>query len=409
MQKSWFFILFIFGTLFGFQQAFGLEIITNPLKDPFGPNDWIEIDLEVDGYYGGGVGWEAIRPDGSSDSGELSSLKSSKQLHSILRNAFDNQFGTWSITYNYNGINKTISVDVEPLTVEIHTSKESYYPGDTGIAYLKTNYFNPIAASTEDYRIAILNDNGEKPLHSDYVYVKAYQTITAHTFSINDLIKYNPPGTYYVVVKYYNSVFEHPFYLEDAIELVSIFLGTDKSSYLPGETVELNIVVSKVLNSNPELEIVPPQGALIAKTFPITSQSTRLILDDVSTTTPGSYKYTLDYGGFQNTGEFIVEEIEKEEEPEKIEDIPVIEDWIRDSANLWSQNQMIDDRFAKVIDAIIDEHKITKPNFYNLDEPVQQIPNWFKNNAKWWSEGKITDLDFTSSVEFLVENGIIRV
>ncbi len=410
MRKNWFFALLILGMLIGSQQAFGIEIITNSLKDPFGPNDWIEIDIEIDGYYGGVVEWNAIRPDGSMDSGELSSFKASKKLHTILRNAFDNQFGNWTITYNYNGINKTTFVEVEPLTVEIHTDKDKYFPGDTGTAFFKTNYYNPIASQAESYRIEILNDEGEKPILADFTDVKAYRAMTVHTFSINDLVKYNPPGTYYVVVKYYNSVFEYPFYLGDAISFVSIFLGTDKSSYLPGETVELNIVVSKVLNSNAVLEIIPPMGATITKTFPIISQSTHVILDDISTTTSGNYKYTLEYGEFQNTGEFFVEEIEKIEEPVKTDDSPIIQDWVRDSANLWSNNKMTDDRFAKGIDAIIKEYKINIPNFDDLEEiPAQQIPNWFKNNARWWSEGQITDLDFTNGIEFLVKNGIIRV
>jgi len=410
MRKNWFFVLLILGILFSSQQAFGIEIITNPLKDTFGPNDWIEIDLEIDGYYGGAVEWNAMRPDGSMESGELSSFKASKKLHTILRNAFDNQFGNWTITYNYNGINKTISAEVESLIVDIHTDKESYYPGDTGYAFFKTNYYNPIASQAESYRIEIFNDEGEKPLHTDFTDVKAYQTMTIHTFSIDDLVKYNPPGTYYVVVKYYNSVFEYPFYLNDAISFVSIFLGTDKSSYLPGETVEINIVVSKVLNSNPVLEITPPTGATITKTFPISSQSTHVILDDISTTTSGYYKYTLEYGGFQNTGEFFVKEIEKIEEPVKTDDSPIIPDSIRNSANLWSNNQMTDDRFAKGIQDVIEEYNINIPNFDDSEEiPAQQIPSWFKNNAKWWSEGQITDVDFTNSIEFLVKNGIIRV
>lgn len=410
MSKNWFFTLFILGILFGSQQAFGIEIITNPLKDPFGPNDKIEIDLKIDGYFGGTVEWEATRPDGSLESGELSSLKASKKLHAIQRDAFDNQFGNWIITYHYNGINKTVSAKVEPLVVEITTDKESYYPGDTGTAFLKTNYYNPISSQAETYRIEIHNDKGEKPLHSDYVDVKAYQAMTAFTFSINDLVKYNPPGTYYVVVNYYNSIFEFPFYLEDKIEFVSIFLGTDKSSYLPGETVELNIVVSKILNSKPELKIVPPIGATIIKSFPINSQSTRIILDDVSTIGHGHYKFTLDYGGFQNTGEFFVEEIEKTEKPVKTDDLPIIQDWVRDAANLWANNKMTDDRFVKGIESILEVYKINIPNFDNSESiSTQYIPIWFKNNAKWWSEGQITDSDFTNGIEFLVKNGIIRV
>jgi len=116
------------------------------------------------------------------------------------------------------------------------------------------------------------------------------------------------------------------------------------------------------------------------------------------------------YGGFENTGEFFVKEIEKIEEPVKTDDSPIIPDSIRNSANLWSNNQMTDDRFAKGIEDVIEEYNINIPNFDDSEEmPAQQIPSWFKNNAKWWSEGQITDADFTNSIEFLVKNGIIRV
>ena len=79
MRKNWFFILLLLGMPFGVQQAFAIEIIPTPLKDPFGPNDWIEIDIEIDDYFGGDVQWEATRPDGSIKSGELSSFKASKK------------------------------------------------------------------------------------------------------------------------------------------------------------------------------------------------------------------------------------------------------------------------------------------------------------------------------------------
>ena len=412
LGKKRFFIPVILFLIIGLQQAYGAEIISTPLKNPFGPNDWIEIDLKIDGYSGGDVSWNATKPDGSIISGELTSFKASKKLHSIIRDAFDNQFGTWKINYFYNGINKTTTAEVEPLVVELSTDKEKYYPGDTGTLFLKTNYYEPIAANAQTYRIEILNKDGQPALHTDYIFVKAYKFVTLHNFVVNDLVKYNPPGTYKAVVKYYNTISEHQFSLGDIIESVSIFLGTDKSSYLPGEVVELRVIVSKVLSSNPALKITPPNGVILTKTFPITSQSTRLILDDVSTSAPGKYMYSLEYGGFTNTGEFIVKETEKknEKEPTETENNLVIPDWVRDSANLWSNNKMTDDRFAKGIEVIIELTKIDVPNLTNPGEKfVQKIPYWFKNNAKWWSEGKIPDVEYATSIEYLVKIGIIQV
>jgi hypothetical protein len=35
------------------------------------------------------------------------------------------------------------------------------------------------------------------------------------------------------------------------------------------------------------------------------------------------------------------------------------------------------------------------------------IPDWVKNNAKWWSEGTISESDYITSLEYLIQNGII--
>jgi len=37
------------------------------------------------------------------------------------------------------------------------------------------------------------------------------------------------------------------------------------------------------------------------------------------------------------------------------------------------------------------------------------IPEWVKNNAKWWSEGSISDTDYVTSLEYLINNGMINV
>lgn len=37
------------------------------------------------------------------------------------------------------------------------------------------------------------------------------------------------------------------------------------------------------------------------------------------------------------------------------------------------------------------------------------IPDWIKNNAKLWTEGMITDNDFVGGIEFLIKNGIITL
>jgi hypothetical protein len=39
----------------------------------------------------------------------------------------------------------------------------------------------------------------------------------------------------------------------------------------------------------------------------------------------------------------------------------------------------------------------------------QKIPEWIKNNAGWWSDKQITDQDFVQGIQWLIQQGIMRV
>jgi len=39
----------------------------------------------------------------------------------------------------------------------------------------------------------------------------------------------------------------------------------------------------------------------------------------------------------------------------------------------------------------------------------EEIPSWIKNNADWWSQGLISDDDFVKGIQYLIEQGIIKV
>ena len=310
MKKNWLFLTIIICIFFVFQEADAIEIIATPEKDPFGPNDWIQIDVKIDDYAGGAVDWNGTKPDGGIISGELSNFDASHTLHTITRNAFDNQFGTWKIDYFYKDANKTITAEVEPLTVTLSTDKATYLQGDTGIATFTTNYYEPSAAIAESYRIGIQDEQGNLASNTDYVEIKAYQETTTYQFTIGELLKHNSPGTYYVVIEYFNVITKIPFSIGDFSVSLSIFLASEKSLYLPGEVVKINVVVSGTLGSNAILEITNPSGKLITKTFPINSASTIVVLDDVATDLSGTYQYTLEYGGQSQFDSFQVKDKE---------------------------------------------------------------------------------------------------
>jgi hypothetical protein len=46
---------------------------------------------------------------------------------------------------------------------------------------------------------------------------------------------------------------------------------------------------------------------------------------------------------------------------------------------------------------------------YSGAKPVAVIPDWIKNTAMWWAEGSIDDESFVQGLQFLIQNGILRV
>ena len=37
------------------------------------------------------------------------------------------------------------------------------------------------------------------------------------------------------------------------------------------------------------------------------------------------------------------------------------------------------------------------------------VPDWVKNNAQWWAEGKISEQEYLNAIQFLVDEGIIKL
>jgi len=276
--------------------AYASEIIAEPEKILFDPNEWIKILVEIDGYSGGDISWNATLPDGTSIDGVLSNLKASKTTHIITRNAFDGQFGIWTIQYDYNDDVKIIDVNVEPIAVSITTDKLSYLPGDTANVQFSTNYYNPSAAKAETMTIELFDDKGFPANLVDDVKIKVYQPIINQQYSINELLSNNPFGVYHAIVTYYDIQIDVPFELKNPDIDTSIFLSSNKKLYSPNELVEVNIVMPEIILDSGRLSITLPSGQLITKDVTITNSLTRITLDDVNTSKLGVYSLEFQYG-----------------------------------------------------------------------------------------------------------------
>ena len=289
------------------QYAYAIEITTIPEKDPFGPNDFLSISVEIDGYQGGNVEWIAHKPDGSSDSGVLTALKGGKKVHSISRTAFDNQFGTWSIDYIYKDITHSTPVNVAPLLIDLSTDKKVYHEGETITVTLNSNEIETNAAKAETYYIEILDSNDFPAQHMQSDEIKAYQNATTYSIIVNELMNNNSFGDYKVKVQYFNVISHVTFSVNEEGPETTIFIGTNKSLYDAGDLVEVQIIISNLIDSNAELTIIDPNGKRTVRSFPIENSLTRVILDDISTINSGTYTLEINYGGILELKTFVVE------------------------------------------------------------------------------------------------------
>ena len=87
-----------------------------------------------------------------------------------------------------------------------------------------------------------------------------------------------------------------------------------------------------------------------------------------------------------------------------------IPSWIKNNAKFWSQGEIGDSDFVKGIQYLLEQGIIKVPptpggNLQNSDH----IPTWIKNDAKWWSNDLISDNDFALGIQYLIESKIITI
>jgi endonuclease YncB( thermonuclease family) len=83
--------------------------------------------------------------------------------------------------------------------------------------------------------------------------------------------------------------------------------------------------------------------------------------------------------------------------------------WIKNNARWLSDGSIGDSDFVKGIEFLIQQGTMKVPAVKSSTSFSSQIPAWIKNNAQWWSEGSIGDSDFISGIQYLVGNGMIQV
>jgi len=87
-----------------------------------------------------------------------------------------------------------------------------------------------------------------------------------------------------------------------------------------------------------------------------------------------------------------------------------IPSWIKNNAKWWSDGQIDDNSFVQGIQYMINEGIMKIPTTsQGSGSGSNEIPSWIKNNAGWWSDGQIDDKSFVQGIQWLIEQGIMRL
>ncbi|MEM3089795.1 MAG: peptidase, partial [Candidatus Nitrosotenuis sp.] len=83
--------------------------------------------------------------------------------------------------------------------------------------------------------------------------------------------------------------------------------------------------------------------------------------------------------------------------------------WIKNNAKWWADGSIGDKDFVNGIQYLIQQGVMKVPPTQPGTSTSQTIPSWIKNNAKWWADGSIGDKDFVNGIQYLIQQGIIKV
>jgi len=95
---------------------------------------------------------------------------------------------------------------------------------------------------------------------------------------------------------------------------------------------------------------------------------------------------------------------------EKANQVPTLQIpvWVKNDAGWWSHGQIGDSDFTKGIQFLIEQGIMKIPQTKPGHLQSSTIPYWVKNNAGWWTNGWISDQEFISGIQYLITVGIIK-
>jgi len=94
---------------------------------------------------------------------------------------------------------------------------------------------------------------------------------------------------------------------------------------------------------------------------------------------------------------------------EDVTDDQVIPVWVKSNAKWWSDDKIDNDNFISGLEYLVNEGiiKVSLPE--GTDNSISEVQPWIKSTAGWWADGMISEDEFITAIEWMITNNIIQV
>ena len=192
----------------------------------------------------------------------------------------------------------------------------------------------------------------------------------------------------------------------------TVEISTNQESYLLGESVIFTGSVNKY-DEDRSLRITifdSSKNLISTKKTPVD--------------TYGNFSYTVELNEKFSDGKFIVKSQYGNSKstvntssflivsgtPSTMESSNEIPVWIKNNAGWWADGSIDDSSFVQGIQFLVQEGFMKIPITQQGDSAgSNEIPVWIKNNAGWWADGSIDDSSFVQGIQFLVQEGFMKI
>lgn len=178
-------------------------------------------------------------------------------------------------------------------------------------------------------------------------------------------------------------------------------LETDRTYYVTGDMVKISGFLFPSDDATTyKISVVDPQLRMIGK-YTIPAKK------------PGPFSLSLDTSAYRLAGNYTMCMLAGQENKVLAQSMfelippPHIPIWIKNNALRWSEGNMTDSGFVKSIQYLIQQGVIKIPNVGSYPSSIHYIPAWIKNNAGWWAKGIISDDEFVGGLQYLIDAGVI--